>query len=104
MIIPFGPILTAFLALLDLKEWIFFGKSTESYEKQRSLPDVVQFDADKPSVYYTNPVIAKNTPDPGVIKLVDGSGWVVITTSNHASRDGDNSAFPIYHSTGDDGL
>ena len=33
---------------------------------------------------YTNPVIDSNTPDPGVLALKDGSGYVVVSTSNYA--------------------
>ena len=35
---------------------------------------------------YTNPVIDYNTPDPGVLALPDGSGYVLVSTSNYAER------------------
>ena len=47
---------------------------------------------------YTNPLIGSNCPDPGVIKLMDGSGWAAVTTSNYASRAKRSSAFPIHFS------
>ena len=33
---------------------------------------------------YTNPIIESNSPDPGVLALPDGSGYVLVTTSNYA--------------------
>ena len=50
--------------------------------------------------YYQNPVLINNSPDPGVVKLVDGSGWALITTTNHVTRQMNTSAFPIYFSKG----
>ena len=33
---------------------------------------------------YTNPIIESNSPDPGVLALPDGSGYVLVSTSNYA--------------------
>ena len=33
---------------------------------------------------YTNPIIESNCPDPGVLALPDGSGYVLVSTSNYA--------------------
>ena len=40
----------------------------------------------RPGPRYTNPVRAENSPDPGVTRLADGSGWVAVTTSDHADH------------------
>lgn len=42
-------------------------------------------DADDVSCY-TNPVVATNHPDPGVLKLPDGTGFIMVATSNHAKK------------------
>ena len=47
-------------------------------------------------LHYTNPVVSSNTPDPGVLKLPDGSGFVMVATSNHAKKCED--VFPILFS------
>ena len=48
---------------------------------------------------YTNPVIDYNTPDPGVLALPDGSGYVLVSTSNYAERGiGETYAFVIVSS------
>ena len=46
---------------------------------------------------YINPVIDENHPDPGVLKLPDGTGFVAVTTSNYANSN-DESLFPILFS------
>ena len=46
--------------------------------------------------YYVNPVVDSNHPDPGVLQLPDGSGFVAVTTSNYASKP--DPAFPILFS------
>ena len=33
---------------------------------------------------YTNPIIDSNIPDPGILALPDGSGYVLVSTSNYA--------------------
>ena len=47
--------------------------------------------------FYTNPVVEDNRPDPGVLKLQDGSGFVAISTSKFANVN-DGPAFPIMFS------
>ena len=37
------------------------------------------------SSLYTNPIINSNNPDPGILALPDGSGYVVVSTSNYAT-------------------
>ena len=44
---------------------------------------------------FTNPIISTNSPDPSVTRLIDGSGWVAVTTSNKATRYNNMPAFPI---------
>ena len=48
--------------------------------------------------FYVNPVVDNNHPDPGVLKLPDGSGFVMVSTSNYAVE-GDSPAFPIMYSS-----
>ena len=43
---------------------------------------------------YMNPVINRNRPDPGVLALPDGSGYVAVTTGVESGN-----AFPIMTST-----
>ena len=66
------------------------------YKSARSLSTA---DRGQSVQYYTNPVIPVNAPDPSVTKLVDGSGWVAVVTSDHSSRQADSNAFPIYFSS-----
>ena len=47
---------------------------------------------------YTNPVIAWNSPDPGVLRLPGEQGYVAVTTSNFALKSRGDPAFPLYHS------
>ena len=44
---------------------------------------------------YVNPVLRNNHPDPGVLALPTGGGYVAVTTSNYALRIKGHSAFPI---------
>eukprot|EP00090_Calanus_glacialis_P047331 TRINITY_DN9771_c0_g1_i2.p1 TRINITY_DN9771_c0_g1~~TRINITY_DN9771_c0_g1_i2.p1 ORF type:complete len:263 (+),score=49.82 TRINITY_DN9771_c0_g1_i2:35-823(+) len=44
---------------------------------------------------YVNPVLRNNHPDPGVLALPSGGGYVAVTTSNYALRIKGHSAFPI---------
>ena len=46
---------------------------------------------------YVNPVVATNTPDPGVLMLPDGMGYTVVSTTNFA-RNATSGAFKIIHS------
>ena len=61
-----------------------------------SFEHVTAADCDESGSCYTNPVIATNYPDPGVLKLPDGSGFVMVATSNHAKKCED--VFPILFS------
>ena len=54
----------------------------------------------KNSTIYILQVIAENLPDPGVTRLQDGSGWALVATSEHASKQDNSSAFPLYFSEG----
>ena len=47
-------------------------------------------------------VLSHNSPDPGVTRLQDGSGWALVTTTNNASRAANSPIFPIYFSGGRD--
>ena len=49
-------------------------------------------------LFYQNPLL-ENSPDPGVVRLEDGSGWALVTTTNNATRN--SSVFPIYFSEGE---
>ena len=49
---------------------------------------------------YSNPLIATNCPDPAVIRLMDGSGYALVASSNHATKSNNDSVFPIYFSKG----
>lgn len=48
----------------------------------------------KKGQFYVNPVVDRNHPDPGVLKLPDGSGFVAVSTSTS-----NHSAFPIMFSS-----
>lgn len=50
--------------------------------------------------WYTNPVVDDNHPDPGILKLPDGhgTGYVVVSTTDHGNRTDNVPAFPIMHS------
>ena len=52
------------------------------------------------SSYYINPLVTTNSPDPGVVRLVDGSGWAMVTTSNNVSRRSNSYAFSMHYSRG----
>ena len=88
-------LLSGFLVLMDLKENLLTGpKISERFsdnEPGKLLPE---------DHYYTNPLINQNTPDPGVAKLLDNSGWVMVATSSFASKSNNSSAFPLYFSKG----
>ena len=60
------------------------------YQKPLSYVDV-----------YANPIINENLPDPSVIKLPDGSGFVLVASSEYAVNDNKTSAFPMYFSKGE---
>jgi beta-xylosidase len=44
---------------------------------------------------YQNPVKYGNYPDPGVLALADGSGFVAVSTSNYEKNSQTGPAFPI---------
>ena len=97
-------LLNGLLSILDVKQYIFFGSEnsnslTENEVKfhRRSFDT---FDNFQPVKTFLNPLLMLNTPDPGVTKLADGTGWVAVATSNHASSHGNTSAFPMYFSPG----
>ena len=52
------------------------------------------------SPQYTNPLLATNSPDPAVTRLVDGSGFLLVTTSDHANKSLNSHVFPMYFSKG----
>merc|ERR1712064_151568 len=72
------------------------------YKSARSLDTFEKFpvsSGDQSVQFYTNPVIKQNAPDPSVVRLADGTGWVAIVTSDHSSRYAhDPRAFPLYYS------
>ena len=43
--------------------------------------------------YYTNPLVDSNHPDPGVLKLLDNSGYVAVSTGVYS-----DGIFPILYS------
>ena len=91
-------LLSGFLVLLDFKENLFTGpKISERFSdhKKRKV-----FKKDNINSYYSNPLIPKNTPDPGVTKLLDDSGWALVSTSSFATKSNKSSAFPMYYSKG----
>ena len=70
-------------------------RSSLSSQLSRSAKEITDS-----SSYYTNPLVTTNSPDPGVVRLVDGSGWAMVTTSNNVSRRSNPHAFPMYYSRG----
>jgi len=90
--VNFNFLLSGFLVLLDLKENLLTGpKISERFSEYEPVEsNVVE--------HYTNPLIDQNTPDPGVTKLLDNSGWALVSTSSFASKSNKSSAFPIYFS------
>ena len=49
---------------------------------------------------YRNPLIASNCPDPAVVRLLDGSGYALVASSDQATKSDNSSVFPVYFSTG----
>ena len=97
---PHTSLLSAFLSFLDFKELLFKGWSSAAKTRKVTEDRYSEDDCLSPVNSYTNPVIAHNAPDPGVVRLADGSGWAAVTTSNHASWAGQALAFPLYYSSG----
>ena len=50
------------------------------------------------ATYYVNPVVDSNHPDPGALALPDGSGYVVVSTSDLRKDNKSVGAFPIMFS------
>ena len=104
------------ISLLDVKQQLLTGTkhsntffpSDENNKDQlsrSSLPSSSQLSRSAKEItdsssYYTNPLLTTNSPDPGVVRLVDGSGWAMVTTSNNVSRTSNPYAFPMYYSRG----
>ena len=49
---------------------------------------------------YTNPLLSSNCPDPAVTRLMDGSGYALVASSDRASRSDNSSVFPMFFSKG----
>ena len=92
-------LLSGFLVLMDLKENLLTGPKISErfsdYEPGQLLQE------DPVNSYYTNSLLNQNTPDPGVTKLLDNSGWAMVATSSFASKSNNSSAFPLYFSKGE---
>ena len=91
------------LTVLDLKQKlitgttnsnVLFSNGSNAEVQERSSFRDIRHSED----FYQNPVLSWNSPDPGVLRLEDGSGWALVTTTNGAA--GKSSAFPIYFSKG----
>lgn len=94
-------LLNGILSLIDMKQHIMTGTENANCCGNVRLRSARSFEATDPSNHvlsYTNPVIHSNTPDPGVTRLKDGSGWVAVATSDFATRANKSSAFPMYFS------
>jgi len=97
-----GLLLNGFLSIMDMKQHLMMGTEMANccenhiYKSARSLSTR---EGGRSVEYYTNPVISTNAPDPSVTRLVDGSGWVAVVTSDHSSRLANPNAFPIYFSS-----
>ena len=94
-------LLNGILSMIDMKQHIITGTQNANCCGKRRLKSARSFEAADTfnwAVSYTNPLIASNTPDPGVTKLKDGSGWAAVATSDFATRAHNSSAFPMYFS------
>ena len=101
-------LLNGFLSMMDMKQQLMMGTNEANccegdiYKSSRSLDThttVGETVTNTVAKFYTNPVIRHNAPDPGVVRLKDGSGWVAVVTSDHSSRyTSDPRAFPLYYS------
>ena len=86
---------THFLSEENHKDQLSRSSLSSSSKLSRSSKEILDG-----SSYYTNPLVTTNSPDPGVVRLVDGSGWAMVTTSNNVSRRSNPYAFPMYYSRG----
>jgi len=59
----------------------------------------IQVEEAEISLWYRNPVLPRNSPDPGALALPDGSGYALVTTSNFALNSEGDPALPLYFST-----
>jgi hypothetical protein len=48
---------------------------------------------------YVNPVVWGNHPDPGVLAMPQGGGYVAVSSSNYALGFKNNPAFPLLYSS-----
>ena len=96
-------IVNGILSIIDMKQHILMGTESANCCGDSRLPrtgrSFKKAETFNWAVSYTNPLISTNTPDPGVTKLADGSGWVVVATSDFATRALNSSAFPMYFSS-----
>jgi len=96
-----GLLLNGFLSIMDMKQHLMMGTELANccdnhiFKSARSLEAA---DPGPTTQFYSNPVIKKNAPDPAVVRLADGSGWVAVVTSDHSSWAKDPNAFPLYFS------
>jgi len=85
---------------MDMKQHIMMGTEMANCCDDKYYKSARSLDTAHDNVkYYSNPVIRENAPDPSVVRLVDGSGWLTVVTSDHSSRyDSEPRAFPLYYS------
>ena len=76
-------------------------EADQAVQLSRSSKEVRDFSSEN---YYQNPLLNYNSPDPGVVRLEDGSGWALVTTTNDVTRKDNTTAFPIYFSKGNIGI
>ena len=96
------------MSLFDIKQRIITGsvhsnsffanERLASQEPSARSSQIVRDAIEIPT--YTNPLLRTNVPDPGVFQLVDGSGWVLVSTTNNASKEFNSLVFPLYYSKG----
>ena len=93
-------LLNGFLSIMDMKQHIMMGTEMANCCDDKYYKSARSLDTAHDNVkYYSNPVIRENAPDPSVVRLVDGSGWLTVVTSDHSSRyDSEPRAFPLYYS------
>lgn len=96
-----GLLLNGFLSIMDMKQHLMMGTELANCCDNHIFKSARSLEAADPAPvtqFYSNPVIKKNAPDPSVVRLADGSGWVAVVTSDHSSRAKDPNAFPLYFS------
>ena len=100
-------LLNGFLSMMDVKQHLLMGTEMANccddrnmhMKEARSIDAGLADSSGAAQHMYVNPVIRENTPDPGVVQLADGSGWVAVATSDHSSKQSpDPRAFPMYFS------